>query len=183
MTLITMYTPTHRRPTFLARCKASVEAQAERDALQHLIVEDTEGMGIAQMFATVHDHDAAILGQYVYFLCDDDMLLGDDLMPTLREWLEANGYPDVVMCKMLINGQVFPLNWQQEPVVGFIGIGCYIVSRRVWCAVPFGAAYEGDHMFIAEVWRRAAIEGWRIAWWDRAVSATQSGYHYGRPET
>ena len=58
---LTIYTPTYRRPLLLAECRASVAAQSDPD-YQHLIIEDTVGVGVEGMFLAVRDNVGLIDG-------------------------------------------------------------------------------------------------------------------------
>jgi hypothetical protein len=178
LTFLTIYTPTYRRPISLQRCIMSVAAQSERD-YQHLVIEDTVGLGVDGMFRDVPNHHAAIEGEYVYFLCDDDVLADSHVVRDMRAFIEANDRPDVVMAYATIGPLMFPYPqcWQAEPKEGFVTLANWAVRAEVWRAVPYGNRYEGDYEFIAECWRR----GYRFAWWDRLICRAP-GWNRGAPE-
>ncbi len=154
----------------------------EDKGVHHLVVEDTVGVGVGGMFAQVAAHYDEIVGRYAYFLCDDDALADRRVVADFRDFLCANDDPEVIMCRMMINGEIFPRNWGSAPACGQIGIGCYIVKSDVWKKHPFPPVYEGDYHFIASVWSAARDMGYRIVWWDRVVSRTQTGLNQGRSE-
>jgi hypothetical protein len=175
MTLLTIYTPTFRRPQQLARCRASVAAQTDGD-YQHIIVEDHIGLGVAGMFRDIPTHYAHIAGEWVYFLSDDDVLTDPNVIADFR----AQAFDaDVVMAKSTIGEYTFPLAhcWRAEPREAGVTLSNWIVRREVWCSVPYGHRYEGDFDHIAECWRR----GLRFAWWDRVICHAE-GWGRGRPE-
>lgn len=176
MTLLTFYTPTFRRPQKLERCKASVAAQTDGD-YQHVIVEDTVGIGVAGMFRDIPNHHAHIAGEYVYFLSDDDVIIDPHLVRDLAGVVADR--PDVVMAKATIGSFTFPLAqcWQAPPVESGVTLANWIVRRDVWRSVPYGHRYEGDADFITECWRR----GLRFAWWDRVICHAE-GWGRGQPE-
>ena len=74
MTFITFYTPTYKRPTFLAVCKQSVQMQTCKD-YQHMVIVDDAGIGVDGMFNDIQHHTDRIRGDYVFILADDDRLL------------------------------------------------------------------------------------------------------------
>lgn len=187
MVFLTLYTPTYRRPTYLERCKASVYTQTCQD-VQHLIIEDTQGHGIPAMFADVANHHDKISGEYVMFLCDDDMLFDDHVVQDVYDVIQSTMShsfvgvtTDVLMVKMEVDGRVYPGDFRahNQPVCGDIAIGCWIVKKEVWTSHRYGERYEGDYDFIRSVFD---VNKWTIAWYDRVVSRAQSGYHYGQPE-
>ena len=180
MAFLTLYTPTYRRPTYLERCKASVRTQTCQD-VQHLIIDDTEGNGIPAMFADVANYHDKIDGEYVMFLCDDDMLFDNDVVQDVYGVLQSTPQTDVLLVKMEVDGRVYPGDFRAGacPVCGDIAIGCWIVRREVWLNHRYGERYEGDYDFIRSVFN---ARKWYMTWYDRVVSRAQSGYHYGQPE-
>lgn len=178
MTFLTIYTPTFRRPAKLARCKASVAMQTD-GSYQHIIVEDTIGVGVAGMFRDIPAHYGHIAGDYVYFLSDDDVLTDEHVVAELRTFALAADYPDVIMAKATIGPHTFPIPqcWEAEPVQGGVTLANWVVRKEVWCSVPYGVRYEGDFDFIAECWRRDL----RFAWWDRSICHAD-GWGRGQPE-
>ncbi len=178
MTLLTIYTPTFRRPRRLVRCAASVAAQSD-GGYQHIIIEDRVGIGVAGVFRDIPNHHAEIAGDYVYFLSDDDVLVDGAVIAELRTFVEANDYPDVVMARAMIGLGRYPLEicWQAPPVEGGVTLANWVVRREVWMSVPYGVRYEGDYDHVAECWRR----GLRFAWWDRLICRAE-GWGRGQPE-
>lgn len=176
MTFLTIYTPTYKRPRKLERCKASVAMQREQD-YQHLIIEDTVGLGVAGMFQDIPAHHAEIQGDYVYFLSDDDVLVDEGIVGELKQFVEDTGSPDVVMARVTIGTSMLPGVWMSEPREGAVTLSNWIVKREVWEAVPYGNRYEGDADFIIECWRRK----YRFAWWDRYICHAE-GWGRGQPE-
>lgn len=176
MTFLTLYTPTYQRPQGLARCVASVQAQTDQD-IEHLIIRDEVGLGVAGMFADIPNHPVS--GEYVYFLSDDDYLADPGVVAGLRQALRQQGDPDVLMCRSTIGQHIFPSAqcWGHVPLLGHVTLSNWIVRRAVWEAVPYGEHYEGDFSFIRACWDR----GLRFAWWDRFICHAD-GWGQGRPE-
>lgn len=175
---LTVYTPTFRRPQMLARCHQSVLMQTDLD-LQHVVVEDTVGIGVAGVFRDIPNHHEHIKGDYVYFLSDDDVLADPDVVSDLKVFAQSHDYPDVIMARASIGPYLFPLAmcWEAEPRESGVTLANWIVRQEVWKSVPYGVRYEGDYDHIAECWRR----GFRFAWWDRRICRAE-GWGRGRPE-
>lgn len=174
---LTIYTPTYRRPRFLAACKESVAAQSDRD-YQHLVIEDRVGVGVEGMFLAVRDNVGLIEGQYVYMLQDDDVLVDRDFVRELKRFVWEHNDPPVVIVRNKKHG-LQPRRWRQAPQLGSIDLGSYVVRADVFCrhADQFGARYEGDYDFIRFLWDRR----YTFAWWDRLVAEAQQ-VGMGRPE-
>ncbi len=178
MTFLTIYTPTYKRPRSLERCRQSVAGQSDRD-YQHLVIPDEVGIGIDGVFRDVPNHHAELQGNYIYFLCDDDVLADANVIRDLRAFIAANDQPDIVMARATIGPLLYPQPacWQAEPYEGLVTLSNWIVRKDVWKAVPYGARYEGDADFIRECWRR----GYRFAWLDRLICRAP-GWNRGAPE-
>lgn len=174
MTLLTIYTPTYKRPHALERCKASVAAQAP---CQHLVIEDTVGLGVGGMFADIPNHYGEIKGSYVYVLSDDDWLVDPHFVRDLPKVLERHNQPDILMVKSTIGGAIYPTRWTMRPQLGMVTLSNWIVKKDVFCSVPYGHRYEGDFDFIDACYDR----GLRVEWWDRIVT-TALGWGRGEPE-
>lgn len=178
MPFLTIYTPTFRRPALLERCRASVEAQTD-GSYQHAVVVDEIGVGVAGMFRDIATHHAALTGEYVYFLSDDDQFADNAVVADLHAFALANPDADVIMCKAQIGPYTFPLPqcWEAAPIEGGVTLANWVVKKHVWESVPYGVRYEGDLDFIAECWRRDL----RFAWYDRLICKAD-GWGRGRPE-
>lgn len=177
---LSIYTPTYRRPTLLARCVASVDGQTARKAIQHLIIPDEVGIGIDGMFAAIADNTARLRGDYVYILQDDDVLAGPGVVEALRDFAQSHGRPEVVIIKNRKWGRTYPRIWQARPGLAQIDLGNYAVRRDIFTAHAgdFGRRYEGDFDFIDAIWRA----GREFTWCDMLFAvATVEGL--GRPET
>jgi GT2 family glycosyltransferase len=176
---LTIYTPTYRRPNLLAACVASVDRQTARADIQHVIVRDAVGIGIAGMFAAIPDHLGELRGKYIYLLQDDDTLIGPDVVHDLRAFVAEQGDPAVVIVKVRKRGQVLPTFWGVRPRQAHIDLGNYVVRCDVFAkhVGDFGARYEGDFDFIDRLWRA----GRQFAWFDRLFAHAQV-VGMGRPE-
>lgn len=176
MTFLTIYTPTFRRPKQLERCKASVAAQSE-GGYQHAIVVDDVGLGVAGMFRDIETHHADILGDYVYFLSDDDVFADEHVIRDLKAFVQTADYPDVIMARATIGPHTYPIFWEAPPQQGAVTLSNWIVRKHVWVDTPYGARYEGDADFITACWQKE----YRFAWWDRLICRAE-GWGRGQPE-
>jgi len=172
MTFMTFYTPTYKRPTYLAICQRSVQAQTCRD-YQHMVIVDDSGIGVDGMFHDIRRHTKAIRGKYVFILSDDDRLLGRTGLKRVKEFAEVNNYPPVIIVRNHKWGKTFPLIWEQAPEFTKIDTGNFIIRNDVFQenADRFGECYEGDWIFIEHLWNA----GYPFAWFDYVFSEMQVG--------
>lgn len=180
MPLLTIITRTFGgRPLGLAANVASVERQARRDEIQHLIVVDSEGRGVGWAQENLR-HVRDIRGDYVMLLDDDDLLVVDDLIQGLERQVADS--PEVVIVQMdMGGGNIVPSgsHWQSQPEHSTIACSCYILRRDVWNehVADFTPTYDGDFNFIDAVWKC----GHPFVWWPRVVSRIGRVSH-GQPE-
>lgn len=177
---LTILTPTYKRPIGLKMCKASVQGQHRSEEIQHLIVADEVGLGVAGMYAALPQANDAIEGEWVYVLSDDDVLVYPRMID-LIEHVEATApQAQCIMVKMFCNGRVLPWPqcWEAAPLMGGVTLSNWIVKRDIHIAHPFGARYEGDFDQIASIYTANVP----IAWADLVLSASQAGANFGRPE-
>lgn len=168
--LLTIYTPTYKRPTYLEKCKQSVLRQTLATLVQHLIIPDEVGVGIGGMFAAIQEHTAEIKGDYVYVLQDDDYLAGGDVVEQLFYWM-GQGEPEVIMVKNIKGGYIFPLHWRDEPRYRQVDLGNFIVRRDVFTenVGQFTPDYGGDYHFIHHLWE----EKYKFSWLNLIFSEAQ----------
>lgn len=162
---LSFYTPTYRRPTQLAACLDSVRRQTHANVCEQIVIPDHVGIGVGGMYAQVARYAQALHGEYVHFLCDDDVLAHDRAVEALRLVVEAerdavgNG-PDVVIVGSQKPGGMFPVANQGPPVLGGIDLGCFVIQRQLWidtCDL-YGRRYEGDYDYIAKLWELSQPE-------------------------
>lgn len=171
MPALTLLTYTYKRPLALSRCKQSVCAQTCQD-VQHLIIEDSIGLGVGGMYADLPKHVCEISGDWVYYLQDDDRLAHEEVVSDFTAYLQKlDSVPDVVIVRNEKGGHIFPVRWYAAPEMGFIDLGNFIVRRDVFTANAnfFGHRYEGDYDFIRTLWDR----GYKFEWYDRVFSICQ----------
>jgi hypothetical protein len=151
---LTLYTATFRRPQQLARCLASVAMQTLVNEIEHIVIPDHVGLGIGGMYQRVKDYVHAVHGQYVHFLADDDVLADPRVVELVKAAAEQNGYPPMLLVRVIKGGQSLPTGDQiWPPVCGHIDLGCFITRADVWKAHAhkYGNRYEGDYDFAKAV--------------------------------
>ena len=167
---LTLYTPTFRRPRSLVACLASVQAQTVVEQIEHLVIVDHCGKGIGGMYAAIPQYRAAVHGDYVYVLSDDDVLASTDAVERLVAYVREQDFPDVVICTARYGHYPWlPLPSQvarlatEGPLHGAIGLPNIITRGDVWRARcdQYGQAYDGDYTFLRHLWdARCRFEHW-----------------------
>lgn len=175
---LTLYTPTYKRPEGLARCLASVATQTIVADIEQLVIPDHVGVGIEGMYARVPDYASAVHGDYVMFLCDDDVLASPTVIEEVKSVTEAYGRPPVLIVKTQKAGMVWPQGDPWPPRQGAIDLNCAIVRRDVWQAHAhqYGRRYEGDFDFMHALYRA----GHNAVWCPVLVS--RGGVSHGEAE-
>jgi hypothetical protein len=155
---ITFYTPTFRRPKALAACLSSVNQQTIAGEIEHLVIPDYVGVGIAGMYERVPTYVDAVHGRYVHLLADDDVLASPHVVAALRSFAEARNNPPVIIVRVVKHLEegalMLPLDDQGPPVMGRIDLGCIVTRADVWKAHAndYGKVYEGDFFFAKALW-------------------------------
>jgi hypothetical protein len=176
---LTLYTPTYRRPQGLARCLESVRAQTIADQIEHLVIPDHVGVGIAGMYQRIPNYLDAVHGQYVHVLADDDELASPDVVERVKAHAVEHNYPPVILVRVVKGPWALPQAGEiWPPVCGSIDLGCIITRVDVWKAFAgsYGSRYEGDFDFMDAV----ARAGYPATFCD--VLFLQGGISHGAPE-
>jgi hypothetical protein len=153
VSFITFYTPTYKRPQKLAACLESVAQQTLCAEIEHIVLPDYVGRGIAGMYAQVPTYAKAVHGAYVHLLADDDVLATPTAVEEVKAFAELHGYPGVIVVKVVKRhpqgGLLLPLDHGGPPFMGKIDLGCLIVRQDIWKAHchQYGQCYEGDAVF------------------------------------
>ena len=159
--MLSVYTPTYRRPFLLELCKASVANQSVR--VEHVIIEDTVGLGIGGMYGAIREHVGEVHGEYVMVLSDDNILVDGRFAERLEKIAVDHLYPDVILFRGQIEQTLQPAAWACEPEITKIDLSCFAVQREVWVenADKWGQHYCGDFDFIHALWQE-----YEFCWWD-----------------
>lgn len=175
---LTIYTPTYKRPRLLADCMASVAMQTV-PPLEHIIVADYIGIGIARMYQEIEYRANSFNGDYVYILQDDDMLKDQLVIEDFYNEVYME-QPPVVIARNYKGKRLLPDKgyWEQEPKQNHIDLSGFIIRNDVFYdnRNNFGRRYEGDFDFIHSLWGKYPFH-----WWDRAIAFSQQ-IGKGEPE-
>lgn len=149
---LTLYTPTYKRPQGLARCMESVGNQTAVVDIEQIVIPDHLGVGISGMYLRVPYYASATHGQYVAFLCDDDVLASPTVVETVRACAELQGNPAVIVVMAEKGGARYPQGQVWPPLCGQIDLNCVIVRGDIWREFAgngaYGLRYEGDFDFM-----------------------------------
>lgn len=177
---LSLYTPTFRRPTQLARCLESVGAQTAVDDLEQIVVPDHSGYGVAGgLYGRIGWYASALRGQYVNLLADDDQLADDTVVSTVKVFADSQGQPDVIVVRVCKNGLFLPLcDPTGEPICGQVDMTSFIVRGDIWHKhwPDYRVRYEGDYDHALALFKA----GYRFAFCD--VLWAIGGASNGRPE-
>jgi len=187
---LSFYTPTYRRPDQLAHCLASVQQQTFAKLVEQVVIVDHIGVGVGGAFAAVPRYAAALHGEYVHFLCDDDVLAGVTVVGQLKRIIdsERDPYgkgPEVVIVGSRKPGGYYPAENHGPPVEGSIDLGCGIIRRDFWTLTcdQYGRRYEGDYDHLSALWRITEASGGSIRWsWHRELHFCTGAASRGRYE-
>jgi hypothetical protein len=146
---LTLYTASYKRPHGLQRCMESVAHQTLVNEIEHLIVPDYVGVGIGGMYQRVSAIRDAVHGDYVHFLADDDVLASPTVVEEVKRAAEQNGYPSMLLVRVVKGQMSLPQGQPWPPVCGAIDLGCMVTRSDVWKAHAhrYGNRYEGDFDF------------------------------------
>lgn len=167
---LTLYTPTFRRPQGLARCLWSVASQTIAGDIEQIVIPDHVGRGIGGMYAQVPQYVDAVHGDYVAFLCDDDVLTNPTVVEQVQAMARVCHQPPLILVQTNKNGSVWPSARIWPPQMGAIDLNCAIVRRDIWKAHAAAGAYlpcyEGDFWFLDAL----ASSGVAPIWFDLVFS-------------
>jgi hypothetical protein len=167
---ITLYTPTFRRPQGLARCFASVAAQTAVAEIEQIVIPDHLGVGVDGMFARVPQYAEAVHGEYVTFLCDDDVLVHPDVVALVRDFARAHDNPPLILVGTHKGPHIWPQGNPWPPQLGSIDLNCGIVRADVWKqhvhVYAASARYESDWDFLNALY----LAGVPAVWCDVVFS-------------
>lgn len=171
---LTILTRTYRRPAALAACLASVGRQTRAAAVDHIVLVDHVGVGIAATHARFVQVRAAARGRYVLALDDDNVLASETVIGDLERF--AMGDPPLLLPAVQKGELVIPGAW--PPICGLIDMGNLVVRADIWRAHAdaYGPRYEGDFDF-ASALAQAGIAATRVP-----LLLLRGPVNHGRPE-
>ncbi len=125
------------------------------EAIEQIVIPDHAGIGgdagVGQMFGRIQHYADAVHGDYVHILCDDDELASAVSVETVRDFIEANDRPELVIVDVLKGDWRLPTGDPWPPQHSRIDLGCGIVRADVWKkhVGAYRASYDGDFQFLA----------------------------------
>jgi hypothetical protein len=129
---------------------ASIEQQSVVDAIEHLILPDYIGLGIPEsLYGRLPHYAAAVHGEYVYLIGDDDVLADHHVVARVQCFAKANDYPPVIVVGAEKGRWTLPADPYWPPKLGRIDLACLITRSDIWRAfvTSYGQRYEGDFDF------------------------------------
>jgi hypothetical protein len=168
---LTIITWTYKRPTLLAKQRASLAMQTCQDFKQE-VTEDTRGIGFEGVHRALQNTECE--GEYIWIFDDDDIITD----PTLIEKVKAvahqnydveNPGPEVIFVQSMWKPGIVHPDWPIR--FGHISNINYIVRRDVWYKYrkEYAARSGGDGEFIVAVMRDRPV----YAVVDGVMTATQ----------
>lgn len=176
--LLTIITRTYKRPMALSICKTSVRQQGFPDDIQHMILEDTIGIGIAESYRQLSQRDwSDVKGDYVYLL-DDDNILTPGVVQYLKDMSSCSPALIIARADMAHMG-LLPPDVRDVPRQGYIDLGCVIARKDIFLKAikHCRPRYEGDFDYISAAYQSSD----RTIWFDHTIMKVQKISH-GAPE-
>lgn len=177
---VSFYTPTFRRPTSMEKQRQSIARQTAVEDIDQIVYPDHVGHGVAAgLYGRLPRVVSALVGQYVNFLCDDDILAADDVVARVRDFAVTHHRPEVIVTRVIKGPHTFPLcDPEGEPVCGSVDLTSYLVRQDIWQrhVGDYGLRYEGDYDHATALYKA----GYRFAFCP--VLWAIGGQSNGRPE-
>lgn len=176
-------TRTGRRPTYFARCQASVDA-LESDDYVHTLRIDEEWLGWRPAQQWFGEYAPELVGQYVYILDDDDVLKRPTFVDELK-YIAAKHDPDVIWVRFDHGPYgVFPPRslWGKAPRLGKVGISAYVLRRETFQAyadVWASGDYQCDFYLADALYNDGSLTHY---WHDVIAAGVQDKQHQGASE-
>lgn len=156
---LSFYTPTlgPRRPKGLMACMESVCAQTAFCEIEHLVLPDYVGLGIAGgLYGRMPQYLDAFHGEYAHTLADDDVLASPTVVEEVKAFARANDNPPVIIVTVRKAHLTLPSADLNPPKCGHIDMGCVIqrhdIFRQFVQAYQTGR-YEADYDHAYALWQ------------------------------
>lgn len=164
LTFVTRHTPD--RKELLEEQLETLRSQTDQD-FEHVIIIDEYHRGIEWSSKEIRYHKDKISGKYVMILDDDDLLLSEIVVETLKGIVEKES-PDVIVYKgdhRAVGLGILPSDrvWEKkEPIGGQIGSFSVTVESELWKRNihNFTPKYSGDFDFIESLWKEVISVYW-----------------------
>lgn len=141
---------------------ASVASQTLVKEIEQLVIPDHVGVGVDGMYASVPRHKHSIYGDYVMFLCDDDVFADDTVVEQVKAYAVENSNPPLILVATQKGENIWPAGNPWPPRMGAIDLNCAIVRADVWKqhVASYGHAYEGDYIFLKSLYNAGIPAAW-----------------------
>lgn len=168
MSIVTRKHP--NRPVMFQQNLDSVNIQTDQD-FEHIILRDDVGIGSAKANMMFYWNRDQVSGDYVFMLDDDDVLTEPTFVEDMKK-IVASGDYDVIMIRMILNGELYPTStvWKKQPVKNHIGTSNFIIKNSIWKdhIRNFLPMQTGDYNFIKTVFESKPS----VIWVDKIYSKT-----------
>lgn len=173
-----------QRPNMFKQCCDSIDEQSNQD-LEHIVIEDSLGVGVPLANALLAVNADKVHGQYVFILDDDNVFVDDNFITDIKSIIK-NREIDLIFIKKYIGEIIFPreTSWNTNGIaIAEVDTGCVVVKKEVWLQNIhwfFNGGHCGDFSFIKQLMN--VIPASKIYWQDKIYTkALRVGG--GKPET
>jgi len=141
------------------------------DDWEQVLLHDTVGRGVSVANKALWAYRHLAKGEYIYILDDDDRIVDDGFVDTLKTLCAAD-QPGIVLFRTRYpDGSIKPRSdlWQFAPKRGQMPVCSYIVRRDLWIAhiQQFWRGLDVDHVspagdwyFLQSVWKSNPMTVW-----------------------
>ena len=172
------------RPSLFQQHLRSLQRQDDPD-YEHVVLKDTEGLGLAWANGMFHRERERVKGEYVLILDDDNALMATDVISEIRRVVDEHA-PDVIVVKGYVGDRLLPDDamWGKQPALGHIDSLNFVVRNEVWQKHihAFDVPRCGDYAFISSVFK----DNPKVYWLNKPCAKTLAinkggGESQGRP--
>jgi hypothetical protein len=162
LTIVTRHWVTPEREESFRKCCESIQHLIEAEQVQHLVTYDTVGLGWKGSCQLVVDKREEALGDYVWFLDDDDTLECRDLPDKLIK-IKRFDDPDIIIARAQLRQMLIPVDklWIKKNFrvlqINQCGLPNFIMKNWVFQEYIHNVALrnEYNHDFdIMKAWQR-----------------------------
>jgi len=155
----------------LERNLVSFQCQTDHD-FEHITIPDNQDRGLLWANEQIHKNAHKTNGQFIFVIDDDDHLICSTFIEDLKILLNNfdSKIPNAIICKGIIDEQIFPKVWKEKPTRGEIGSPNFIIDNKTFCNFShhWGTKRAGDFLFIDAIWNSGAI----FYWWNKLIFNT-----------
>lgn len=194
---------THKRPKALRTCLASLNKQARKNLVVILIsdcnednIENTafqypelsiltkhvEPLGYPACNLYFNQVKDLVTAEYVLFLDDDDIMVGETCSKELEDFAVKNNHPAVIMSRVHYPGRRVPQDehWKKYPTIYHLSGTNFCIRNDIYKKHDWPGVRSGDFYYIDTIFKNI---NWKteVCWFDRTIAnITRTGA--GTPE-